>query len=68
MRFTPHTPAERQAMLTALGASEVMDLFADLPQAVRLGRDLELPLGMPELELDRHVRALADQNRHLGQL
>ncbi len=55
-------------MLTALGATEVMDLFADLPQAVRLGRDLELPLGMPELELDRHVRSLADQNRHLGQL
>ena len=55
-------------MLDALGFSEVMDLFADLPAEVRLGRDLNLPLGMPELELDRHVRSLADKNRHLGQM
>ncbi len=55
-------------MLAALDISAIDDLFSDLPAEVRLNRALDLPLGMPEMELDRHVRALAEQNRNLTQL
>ena len=32
-------------MLDAIGVGSLEDLFADIPESVRLGREIELPAG-----------------------
>src|SRR5947208_857733 len=51
-------------MLAAIGVSSVDDLFAEIPQGVRLGRPLELPAGQSEQEVYEHLASLAARNRH----
>jgi glycine dehydrogenase subunit 1 len=43
MPYGPHTPADRERMLTALGLESVDDLFADIPADLR-ATALDLPL------------------------
>ena len=62
MRFISITDRQREAMLRAVGCSEVDELFADIPEAVRLNRPLDLPEAMGEIELMGHVRRLAGKN------
>ena len=61
-RYTSATDADRQAMLEAIGAASVQELFADVPEGVRLGRPLDLPPGKPEQEVYAHLRELARRN------
>ena len=44
-------------MLAAVGAATVEDLFAEVPEAVRLRRPLDLPAGLSEVELLAELRA-----------
>ena len=50
-------------MLDAIGVDSLEDLFADIPEAVRLGRELDLPAGRSEQEVYEHLAALAARNR-----
>jgi glycine dehydrogenase subunit 1 len=68
MRFIPVTPGDREKMLAAVGASSVDELFADIPEGVRLRRPLDLPEGMSEMEVSAHVGALAADNTPAGGL
>jgi glycine dehydrogenase subunit 1 len=61
-RYTSATDADRQAMLERIGAGSIDDLFAEVPEGVRLGRPLDLPPGKPEQEVYAHLRALAARN------
>ncbi len=61
-RYTSATEADRAEMLDAIGASSVEALFADIPEAMRLGRDLELPGGRSEPETFDHLASLANRN------
>jgi glycine dehydrogenase subunit 1 len=49
-------------MLAAIGADSIDDLFADVPEGVRLGRAIDLPPGKPEQEVYGYLRDLAAQN------
>ena len=60
--YVPSTPAERQEMLEAIGLSSFDALYADVPESLRLGRELNLPGGMSELSVRRLFAALARQN------
>ncbi|MEA2419463.1 MAG: glycine dehydrogenase subunit 1 [Thermoleophilaceae bacterium] len=51
-------------MLGAIGVGSVEDLFADIPKSVRLDREIDLPPGMSEQEVNDHLAALAARNRH----
>src|SRR5437762_4277896 len=51
-------------MLAACGLASVDDLSAHLPPGVVLGRDLDIPEGLSELDLVREMAALAARNRH----
>src|SRR5450432_2559250 len=62
MPYGPHTPADRARMLEAIGIKSVDELFDDIPAPLRASR-LDLPAGMPELELAAHLEALAARNR-----
>ncbi|MGZ5336236.1 MAG: aminomethyl-transferring glycine dehydrogenase subunit GcvPA [Solirubrobacterales bacterium] len=61
-RYTSATDADREAMLEAIGAGSVDELFADIPEDLRLGRALELPDGLPESEVYDRLRELAARN------
>ncbi len=67
MPFTYNTPEDEQAMLEAIGASSVAELFANIPSSLRLNRPLDIPPAMGELELTQHLQALAAKNEHVGQ-
>ncbi len=61
MVFIPHTDAEREAMLRAIGVGQLEDLFQDIPAARRYP-DLGLPPAVSELEALRELQELADAN------
>jgi glycine dehydrogenase subunit 1 len=63
-RYTSATDADRSEMLAAVGAASIEELFAELPEEVRLGRDLELPQGMAESDVHDRLAALAERNVH----
>jgi len=43
MRYLPKSPADRAAMLQAIGIRSVDELFSPIPAAYRLTRDLTVP-------------------------
>ena len=62
MPYGPHTTADRERMLAALGLDSVDDLFADIPADLR-ATALDLPPPEPELELSARLRDMAGRNR-----
>jgi glycine dehydrogenase subunit 1 len=50
------------AMLEAIGAGSVAELFRDIPEGVRFGRELDLEPALSEPELVAHLEQLASRN------
>jgi glycine dehydrogenase subunit 1 len=62
-RYTAITTADLDAMLAAIGVSSVQEIFdRQIPEAVRLGRELDLPQGQTEQDVYAHLRELAARN------
>jgi glycine dehydrogenase subunit 1 len=61
-RYTSATDADRKAMLEAIGAGSIDELFADIPESVRLDRQIDLSPGKPEQEVYAYLRDLAARN------
>jgi len=62
-RYTAITPDDLDAMLAAIGVGSLQEIFdRQIPESVRLRRDLELPDGLPEQDVYEHLRALAARN------
>jgi glycine dehydrogenase subunit 1 len=61
-RYTSATDADRAAMLEAVGVGSIDELFEDIPEKLRLGRPLDLPVGLSEQEVYVHLRELASRN------
>ncbi|MDA0339508.1 MAG: aminomethyl-transferring glycine dehydrogenase subunit GcvPA [Proteobacteria bacterium] len=66
MRYLPLSDHDRQAMLGVIGAADVDALFRDVPESARLKTDLDLPDHQGELEVMRHMQALASRNLAAG--
>jgi glycine dehydrogenase subunit 1 len=64
--FLALTDSDREAMLRTVGVGSVEELFRDLPEAVRFGRDLDLEPTLSEQEVFEHVAALAERNADAG--
>ncbi len=62
MPYLFNTPDDRQAMLEAIGASSIEELFDMIPSSLRLTDDLDIPPGLSELELCEHMQSLAQKN------
>ena len=65
--YIANTEADRQAMLEAIGARSLDDLFADIPDAQR-DPPLHLPPPLSEPELLAELSTLAGRNRTAGQM
>ena len=62
MRYLPKSPADREAMLKAIGARSIDDLFAPIPAEYRLKRDLKVPRQMAESEIVDWFRERSREN------
>jgi glycine dehydrogenase subunit 1 len=63
-RYTSITDQDLEVMLGAIGAGSVDELFADIPESVRLDREIDLPPGLSEQEVYDDLAGLAARNRH----
>src|SRR5271157_2175228 len=62
MRYLPKSPADREAMLKAIGLRSVDDLFSPIPAEYRLTRDLNIPRQMAESEIVDWFRQRSREN------
>src|SRR6202041_347646 len=62
MRYLPKSPADREAMLKAIGLRSVDELFAPIPAEYRLNRDLKGPRQMAESEIVDFFRQRSREN------
>ena len=53
MAFIPHTEADVAAMLAAIGAQRIEDLFDEIPAELRIGALAGVPEGLNEMEIGR---------------
>ncbi len=67
MTYSPHTPEERAAMLAAIGAESLEELFDGIPREHRLDRPLAIPPRRTEAEILDELGRLAARNRAASQ-
>ncbi len=65
MSYIPHTDAERQQMLAAVGVTTIEDLFEAVPASHRFPK-LDLPAPMSEMEIMAELQSMAEANEHAG--
>lgn len=62
-------PQVKADMLRAVGAATAEDLYREIPEQLRLKREMDLPPPLPsEVELRRHIEHILAQNRSAGEL
>ena len=66
MRYLPHTPADRQAMLAAIGVDGIDDLFVDVPAQALLPEALDLPGHAGEMAVEQSLTAMAGRSLPAG--
>src|SRR6184192_240442 len=62
MRYLPKSPADREAMLKALGKRSISEFFTPIPAEYRLERDLKIPRQMADSEIVDWFRDRAREN------
>src|SRR5213083_110994 len=62
MRYLPKSPADREAMLKALGKRSISEFFTPIPAEYRLERDLKVPRQMAESEIVDWFRERSREN------
>ena len=62
MSYLCNTPDEKREMLSTIGVDSVTALFDQVPESLRLGRDLNLPEPLTEMALEQHIQTQAARN------
>ncbi len=61
--YIPNTSSEQLEMLKSMGYSSMDDLFAAIPDDMKLKDGLQLPEGKSELEVSRIMKGIAAKNK-----
>ena len=64
-KYFPHTEADLQSMLAAVGVDSLDALYAEVPEQIRFRGDYQLPEAMSEIEVRQLFEQLGAQNRQL---
>ncbi len=64
-KYLPHTEDDIREMLQTIGIGNIDELYADVPQEVVFKEEYDIPSEMSEIELRRHFKNLAQQNKPL---
>jgi glycine dehydrogenase subunit 1 len=62
MDYTQIAPDEQDAMLAAIGAADLDELFGAIPSSIRFAETLDLPPARSELELQRDLAEMTAHN------
>ena len=62
MRYLPHTQEDLDSMLKVSGHKSLDELFASIPEQLKLKKDLDLPESLSEWELNSHMEDMASLN------
>lgn len=60
--YLPHTAEERQQMMERIGVRSVDELFTDIPESIRLTRQLNLHHPYSKMEIKRICKHISNQN------
>lgn len=66
MDFIPNTDSDRREMLEDIGVDSLEELFSDIPDDLKVERDLVDGQGETELELTESVKEIAGRNEKPG--
>lgn len=64
-KYFPHTPDDTRRMLDVIGINALDDMYADVPQEVRIKGEYDLPEAMSETEIRRIFGNWANENKQL---
>src|SRR5512144_873166 len=62
MRYTPHTPSDKQRMLRAIGSESIEELYRHIPRTLRERARINLPAGLTEPAVHGRLQSLAARN------
>jgi glycine cleavage system P protein (glycine dehydrogenase) subunit 1 len=68
MRFIPHSPADIEQMLAAIGVASIEDLFRNIPAPLRASGAIDLPPGLSEQDVRARLEALGARNSGVAHL
>ena len=64
-KYFPHTDRDLREMLAVIGVKSLDELYAEVPEELKLHRELNLPDALSEHEVRERVQGLADLNEQL---
>jgi glycine dehydrogenase subunit 1 len=67
-KYLPGIEADERIMLDSIGANSIEDLFKDIPNELRLNRELNLGKPLSEIELAEHMKGLSKLNKSTDEL
>lgn len=66
--YIPITEKEKNEMLNYVSVKSMEDLFKDIPDNLKLNRELNIPKGLSELEVQKIMTNLANKNKSTDDL
>jgi len=66
--YIPNTLEDETVMLKRIGARSVQELFNDIPDDIKLNRELNINPPMSELEVQKQVKYLSSKNKSTEEL
>ncbi|MCF6465301.1 aminomethyl-transferring glycine dehydrogenase subunit GcvPA [Clostridium sp. Cult2] len=66
--YIPNTKDDEKRMLEYIGFDSIEDLFSDIPENIKLKKELNIKPSMSELEVSRHLIELSQKNISTNQL
>ena len=60
--YIPNTESDEKEMLQSVGIKSTEDLFDDVPEKLKLNRNLDIGEPMSELEVSRAIKSIAGKN------
>src|SRR5580765_1201227 len=68
LRYIPNSPDERADMLKQIGVASIENLFASIPEDLRLRRRLDVPAALSEIELLQAFDEMGARNQAAGRV
>ncbi len=65
MGYVPNTEKDRKEMLRTIGVDDIEKLLTDIPEEIRLKKELNLPPPLSEIELKKELLVLSEKNADL---
>lgn len=66
MPYIPHTAEDVKQMLDIIGVGSIDELFQEIPEDLRVKGELDIPSGMDERQLFKHLQVLSEKNVDLS--